>query len=127
MPIIRGSIAPSSWYGEISLLAVLFPFVNKSKEVKKKGLIALVTITLIATIDVSITIGVFGPELTASYQLPYWSMVRSIEVGEIVQRLESFILVFWIGGIIIKAALLCYLLCLWFTIKRELPKDNITT
>ena len=115
LPIIRGSIAPSSWYGEMCLIAMLFPFVDKPKELKRKGIIALVAVTLFVTFDVIVTIGVLGSSLTSTFALPFWSMARGIELGEVLQRLESFLLVFWITGIIIKEALLCYLICLGLT------------
>jgi len=110
MPIIRGSIVPSSWYGEICILAILFPFVNKHKEIKRKGVMALVAITLFVIIDVAVTIGVLGSNLTSSFAVPLWSMARSIELGEVIQRLESFLLVFWITGVVIKTTLLTYLI-----------------
>ncbi|OLN33089.1 GerAB/ArcD/ProY family transporter [Desulfosporosinus metallidurans] len=115
LPIIRGSMAPSSWYGEICLLAMLFPFVNKPVELKRKGFIALFAITLFVTVDVAVTIGVLGSGLTSALAQPFWVVTRSIEIGEVVQRLESFLLVFWISGIIIKATLLSYLICLGLT------------
>lgn len=115
LPIIRGSIVPSSWYGEICILAILFPFVNKPKEIKRKGIMALVAITLFVTIDVAVTIGVLGSTLTSSFAVPLWSMARSIDLGEVLQRLESYLLVFWITGVVIKATLLSYLICLGVT------------
>ena len=111
-PIIRGSIVPSSWYGEIVILAILFPFINKPREIKAKGLMALIAITVFVTIDVVVTLGVLGATLTSSFAVPLWSMVRSVELGDVLQRMESFLLVFWITGVIIKATLLTYLICL---------------
>ncbi|MDR3601791.1 MAG: GerAB/ArcD/ProY family transporter [Desulfosporosinus sp.] len=115
VPIIRGSIAPASWYGEICLLSVLFPFVKKPAELKKKGLIVLIAIALFVTIDVVMTLGVLGAGLTSAYTLSFWTLTRSIEIGEVAQRLESFLLVIWISGIIIKAAVLNNLICLGIT------------
>lgn len=113
--IIRGSLAPVAWYGEICILTILFPFVNKSSELKKKGFISLIAITLFLTIDVVVTIGVLGSDLTCEFLLPFWVVTRSIEIGEVAQRLESFFLVIWITGIIVKATLLSYLIGLGIT------------
>lgn len=124
-PIVRGSLAPASWYGEICLLAILFPFVNKSKEVMKKGLISLLAITVFLTIDVLVTIGVLGSSLTSVVTLPFWVVTRSIEIGEVLQRLESFFLVIWITGIIIKASLLSYLIGLGISQVFGFPKTNL--
>ena len=125
LPIIRGSIAPSSWYGEICMVAMIFPFVNKPMELKRKGMIVLVAVTLFVTLDVVVTIGVLGSGLASAYVLPFWSMARSVEIGEVVQRLESFLLVFWITGIIVKEALLSYLICLGLTQVFNFKKTKV--
>lgn len=126
LPIIRGSISPASWYGQICILAILFPFANKPAELKRKGLIALVAITLFVTIDVGITLGVFGSSLSSALALPFWSMTRSIEIGEIFQRLESFLLVIWITGIIIKATVLCFLISMGITQVFRLKETKVS-
>jgi len=125
LPIIRGSIAPSSWYGEIFILATLFPFVDKSAELKKKGTIALVAITLFVTVDVIMTLGVLGADLTSKIAVPFWTVARSIEIGEVLQRLEVFLLVIWVTGVIIKASLLCYLINLGITQVLGFKKLNL--
>lgn len=125
LPIIRGSMAPSSWYGEICILAILFPFVDKSGELKKKGTIALVAISLFVTVDVIVTLGVLGADLTGKVAVPFWTVARSIEIGEVIQRLEVFLLVIWVTGVIIKAALLSYLIGLGITQVLGFKKLNL--
>ncbi|MDR3540653.1 MAG: GerAB/ArcD/ProY family transporter [Desulfosporosinus sp.] len=114
-PIIRGSMVPAAWYGEICILAMLFPFVNKPMELKKEGFISLVAITLFVTVDVVVTLGVLGASETCSHIFPFWAVTRSIDLSEVAQRLESPILVIWISGIMIKATLLSYLIGLGLT------------
>lgn len=114
-PVVRGSSAPASWYGEMCLIAMLFPYVNKPKEVKRKGMIALVAITLFVTIDVVVTVGVLGVNLTSAVALPFWTLAKNIDIGDVVQRFESFLLVYWISGIIIKETLIMYLLSMGIT------------
>ncbi|SPF53745.1 Spore germination protein, amino acid permease [Candidatus Desulfosporosinus infrequens] len=115
MPIIRGAMAPAAWYGEICILAMLFPYGNKTAELKKKGVITLIAITLFVTADVVVTIGVLGASETCAPTFPFWTLTRSIELSEVAQRLESPLLVIWISGIMIKATLLSYLMGLGLT------------
>ena len=125
LPIIRGSIAPTAWYSEICMLAMLFPFVNKPAEIKRKGTIALVAITLFVTMDVAVTIGVLGAKFTSLQIFPFWALIKSIEIREIIQRIEVFVLVIWITGILIKAALVDYLICLGITQVFGLGNTNV--
>ncbi|MDR3540652.1 MAG: endospore germination permease [Desulfosporosinus sp.] len=115
LPIIRGSIAPASWYGQIFVVAFIFPFVNKPKELKRKGTVTLVAITVFAILDVAITVGVFGANFTSSITFPIWYLANSIALGQLVQRIESFLLVFWICGIFIKATFFSFIVGLGIT------------
>ena len=115
LPILRGSIAPASWYGQVFVFSFIFPFVNKPKELKKKGTITLVAVTIFATLDVVVTVGVFGANLTTVYTVPFWVLAKSIDFGDIVQRIESFLLVFWLCGIFIKAAFFSWIIGLGIT------------
>ena len=71
------------------------------------------------------TLGVLGADLTSKIAVPFWTVARSIEIGEILQRLEVFLLVIWVTGVIIKASLLCYLINLGITQVLGFKKLNL--
>jgi spore germination protein KB len=111
LPIVRASVAPASWYGEIVVLVMLLPMVNKPKEVKRKGVLALLAAAVFLTLDTVVTLAVFGPNLTGNVVFPFWFLVRYIEFGNYLQRVESLIVVLWVAGIVLKVALFSYLVC----------------
>lgn len=112
MPIVKSSVVPASWYGEIGILVLLLPMVNKPEEVKRKGLISLLAVAGFLTVDTLVTQAVFGPEQTASLMFPFYDVAQFIEIGNFVQRMEILIATLWITGIMVKVALFTYLISL---------------
>lgn len=112
MPIVKSSVVPASWYGEIGVLVFLLPMVNKTQEVKRKGFITLLAVAIFLTLDTFATQTVFGPEQTASEMFPFFHLAKYIERGNFIQRIESLIAFMWVTGIVIKVALFTYLISL---------------
>ena len=110
-PVIWGSVVPSSWYGEIVVLVILLPMVNKPQEIMHKGALALLATLFFLTADTLITLTIFGPDLTGDLLFPFWYLVKHIEFGNYVQRIESLFVLLWMMGIVIKVAVFYYLVC----------------
>ena len=112
LPIIRSSVTPASWYGEVIVLVMLLPAVNKPQEAKNRGYLAILAVAGFLSLDILITLGIFGPELTSYLQVPFWTLSKYIEFGNYLQRVESVVVVLWITGMTIKIALFSYVLAL---------------
>lgn len=115
-PILQGSVAPTAWYGEIVIFLILLPYLNNYKDYKKKTVIAMTMVALFLTIEIAFSIMVFSAPLVSKFSYPFWSLLRSIEYQDYVQRLESVIFAFWMTGIVIKVAVFCYIIA-WITAK----------
>ncbi|KUO73649.1 MAG: spore gernimation protein [Desulfosporosinus sp. BRH_c37] len=111
LPVIWGSLVPASWYGEIVVLVILLPMVNKPQEIKLKGAFVLLAALFFLTADTLITLTIFGPYLTGDLLFPFWFLAKYIEFGNYLQRMESLIVLMWVIGIVIKVAVLNYLVC----------------
>lgn len=112
MPIVKSSVVPASWYGEIGVLVLLLPMVNKTQEVKRKGFITLLAVAGFLTLDTLVTQSIFGAEQTASLMFPFFQLAEYVERGNFIQRIESLIAIMWITGIVVKVALVSYLISL---------------
>ena len=110
-PLLSASLIPASWYGEIAILLFIQPQVNKPGEILRQGGYALLLITLFCTLDTLAALMVFGPELSGTFVFPFWSLARYIEYRSI-ERVDSLIVIVWISGMVIKAALIYYVFCL---------------
>lgn len=110
-PILRASIAPSSWFGEIIILALLLPLINKPVEIKRKGVLALLCVAGLLSIETFITIAVLGPDLPGYLLFPYWKLARYLEIGHAFLRVETILIILWIAGIVMKVSIIHYLAC----------------
>jgi spore germination protein KB len=124
LPIIWGSVVPASWYGEIVVLVILLPMVNKPQEIKRKGALTLLAAAFFLTADTLITLTIFGPDLTGNLLFPFWYLAKFIEFGNHLHRVESLIVFLWVVGIVIKVDVLYYLVC--FTTAQVLNLQGYT-
>ncbi len=112
MPIFKSSVVTASRYGEIGVLVLLLPMVNRTQEVKRKGFIALLAVASFLTLNTFVTQTVFGAEQTASILFPFFDLAKYVERGDFIQRVETMISIMWITGIVVKTALFTYLISL---------------
>ncbi|AFV03360.1 putative membrane protein [Dehalobacter sp. UNSWDHB] len=119
LPFLEGGIEPVIWgsvpsiivYGEVIILAVLLSMVNKPEEVKRKGAFALLAAAIFLSAGMMFTLMIFGPNLSGELLFPFWFLSKSIEFSSYLQRVEGIIALLWMVGIIIKIAVLYYLVC----------------
>ncbi|MDD4783497.1 MAG: endospore germination permease [Syntrophaceticus sp.] len=104
MPVIKGSTLVSPFRGEVFLLLMLFPYLNKKKEVYKTVLYFLLATTAIAGILSATIIGVFGDIIPVYMVFSTYDLARYISVAQFLERIQILIVVMWMAGIIVKIA-----------------------
>ena len=107
-PILAGSITPMGWRGEIILMVMFLPFLNKPKQAKKITILAVVGIGIFLAMNAILVISVFGVEVTAAQSFPTFVLASYIEIGQFFQRLEAFIMLMWVTGVIVKISIFHY-------------------
>lgn len=106
-PIIRSSLDPIGWRGEIILLAMVLPFLSRPEEGGRYTILAVIIIGIILAVDAAINTAVFGtavPHLT----FPTFSLVRQVSVGNFLERIESLMVAIWVIGMFGKITLFYY-------------------
>jgi spore germination protein KB len=112
IPIAQGSIIYSSRSLEVLGLAMLLPYLNNHHKTKT---VFVVSFALISIFFVIITLPVqtiFGLEEARNRTFPFYSVVRLINIGDIIERIESVHMAIWILGAFIKLAFYYYLIVL---------------
>ena len=107
-PIIRGSIVPTAWFGEIFLVAMFMPNVNKPQQMLQKGMITILILGTFLTIVTLSAVATFGPHLTAILTFPMMSLIKYIKISSIFQRLETYMIGFWVGAMFMKIMVFYY-------------------
>ncbi len=102
--VIRASLNPIAWRGEVFLLGMLFPYLARPDLARRNGFIAVAAIGLILTINALSCNAVFGVT-TGRLNFATFELVRLAGFGPFLSRLDAVWLVIWIVGIFGKVAL----------------------
>ncbi|KJS15620.1 MAG: hypothetical protein VR69_12555 [Peptococcaceae bacterium BRH_c4b] len=108
LPVIRGSLAPAGWWGEIILLAMFLPYLTKPGEGRRCAILAVVAIGLILTYGAVANILVFGSATVSRMTFPTFSLIREISLAGFLERIESLAVAIWVIGLFGKIALFYY-------------------
>lgn len=126
-PVIKDSIAPAGWFGEVVSLAFIMPHLNKPKEARFFSILALLWITLTLMVLVGVNIMIFGPKFSSLISFPSLRAVRYINVNEYIQRLDIVFIIPWIISNYIKICFFFYvtvqMICRW--LKSETPHKMV--
>jgi spore germination protein KB len=112
MPVIKGSYDAAVWRGEVFLLLMLFPYLNQKNEAIKSSVAMILIMMTSVTLIMVATIGTFGPLVTAHMVYPAFSLARYISLAKILERMELYLVIFWIAGVIVKLALFIHASCI---------------
>ena len=124
-PVLKGSLLPSAWRGEIVLLLMLLPNLNRPAESMKAGIYAVIFLGIILTFDTVATVGVFGAELTGHLVFPFFSLSRYSRIAMVLERMEALTMIIWVTGVMLKVAIFYYgtvlALAQWLKLKDYKP------
>ncbi len=104
LPMARAAFIASAWRGEVFLLLMLYPYLNQKHE-DVKSLLLLAGFTLVASAAILFVIlGVFGDLVMAHLIFPYFTLAQYISLFHFIERLETLVIVIWVGGVATKLA-----------------------
>lgn len=100
--IFKGALAPEGWFGEIAVIAVVIPYLNKPREAHRVGALAILTCGALLMLSAVGVIALFGPTLVEAWLIATLSGARMINIAAFLDRVEAVIMVIWITGGLIK-------------------------
>lgn len=105
LPVIRASVTPFGWRGELIVLAMIFPYLAKREEGRRTAVLTQLALAFIIGINAIATTAVFGEE-TSRLVYPTYSLIR--EVGGASFRFDALGVIVWITSLYGKIALFYY-------------------
>lgn len=105
-PVIKASVAPGAWRGEIILLAMFLPYLARPGEGRRSAVLAVLILGLILTFDAIASTAALGPEVSR-LTFPTLSLIRDVTVS-FLERIDPLVLAIWIIGIFGKIGLFYY-------------------
>jgi spore germination protein KB len=125
VPIIKGAVTPALRMGEIVTMAVLIPYLNKTKQAYRIALTATSITGFLLLTAVVTDLATYGPEVNAGWFFPELNTVRMIHLANFLERMEAFIMVIWVAGALIKISVYYWAAALgaaqWLELKDYKP------
>lgn len=107
-PIGQASITPTAIGAQLFVLSILVPNLTAPRLATRTAFWATVASGLVLLIAVVIAVGVLGPDLGARSIFPFYTMLRSIEISEFLQRVEAPIIFAWGLGVFVSVSVIIY-------------------
>ncbi|WP_312474089.1 endospore germination permease [Neobacillus sp.] len=117
LPVLKQAIPLSFSYpfGEIFLFLMFLPYLNRPELAKKTGSISILFSGFSLTWTFLLIITVLGPLGAEINNIPLLSMVGKINVGHIIQRMDSIVVGTFVVGFFIKISLYFYAVVIGLT------------
>lgn len=93
-------------FGELVVFLALFPLLKDHKKGIRAGTIGLYTVILITLLITIFLIAVLGPYLARNITFPVVVLIRFINVGEFIQRLDALLILIFLTGSIFQILVL---------------------
>ncbi|RQD76840.1 MAG: spore gernimation protein [Candidatus Syntrophonatronum acetioxidans] len=104
MPSLKGAITPTSWFGEIIILAMIFPFLSRPQKGYRIGAGAVLIAGAFLFTGLLQAVSIFGPELVKRFDFPILEVVRLISLGDFFERIDALVMAIWVGGVFVKTS-----------------------
>lgn len=125
IPVVKGSVAPAMWLGEIVTLAMLIPCLNKPQEAYRVAVLSVLLSSFFLTASILEALLVFGPNLAGYWIFPAFNAVRAVSIANFLERLDYIIMVVWVLGGFVKVGVFYYAAVLgsaqWLGLKDYRP------
>lgn len=106
-PVIRGGLTPSAWRGEVFIMVMFIPYLNKYQKARVSGLKSMVILTAVLVLDIIICLGVFGIRV-GQFVFPVYYLAYYIGIAGFIERIEAVVLGLWVTGVTVKVAIWYY-------------------
>jgi spore germination protein KB len=122
LKLIKGALNMMELYGDSYLIVMIYGFLDKQKGVIPRIYIGFGLAMCFILLTIIFILLTFGPGMAAKMQYPLYELVRYIEVGEFLQRIEVVMIGMWIFSVFVKLGF--YLFCIsygtaqWLGIKK---------
>ncbi len=124
--VIRGAFMPSSWFGEVIVLAYLLPIVTMNKSSLPRFLLSLVVTAFLLSSLVILIIGVLGVSEAARIQLTVYELMRYVQFGAFLQHIDALFLLPWLMFMFLKALLFFHVTVIGFSQSMGLVHSQFT-
>ncbi|BFH63141.1 GerAB/ArcD/ProY family transporter [Paenibacillus azoreducens] len=107
--IVRGTIVGTAFpFGELSVLLMLTPYVNKQPHWAKEVLLIVIAAGTLLSLTTAMSLLVLGIDLTAYSVYPMYVLAQKINIGNFFQRIEAIMAIAYLITTFFKAVVFFY-------------------
>ncbi len=107
-PILRGSITPVGIAAHLLTVGMLIPNLTRPRRGTATVMAGVSAAALILLLTAVLTVAVLGPETGARFVFPFFKAIRSVTLGEFLERIEILVIFAWGFGIFIALSVFIY-------------------
>jgi spore germination protein KB len=111
-PVLLSALTPTALMGEAVVVTMLYPFLRDTRNGARAVLGAVLSVGVLGLLVSMAIVAVFGDERSHQLTFPFLLLVRYIEVAQILERLESLVIVAFIAVWFLKTGLFLYVTAL---------------
>lgn len=117
LPVLPNGLLPlagATWkhshvFAELFFLVLLTPFLKNNKKAHVPLLASVLTSTLWLSILTLFAVGIFNHYLAEVLAYPTLSVIRSISIGQFIERVDILLIALWVLNAFIKTSLLLFI------------------
>jgi len=106
--ILKGAAVPASWLGEIVIIAMILPYLNKPGQSYRVAIASVLAVSFFMAMSILEALLIFGPNVTMSWLFATFNAIRLISIANSVERLELIIVMSWVLGGFFKVGVFYY-------------------
>ncbi|MGQ9754705.1 MAG: GerAB/ArcD/ProY family transporter [Desulfotomaculales bacterium] len=108
IPVIKGSVAPAMWLGQIVIFAMIIPYLHRPRDAHRVATFSLLLISFFLTASILEALLIFGPYVASAWIFPTFNAVRVVSIANFLERLESVVVAVWVIGAFVKVGVFYY-------------------
>ena len=106
--VVKGAVTPAAYLGEIIIFSMIIPYVNRSENAQRMADIAVLSTSFLTTLATVGLLAVFGPTVASAWTFPAFNAVRAVVIANVLERLESVVIMVWVLAGIAKIGVFYY-------------------
>ena len=110
IPIFKSSLSISSLWGMIFFVLLIDNKINNIEKLKTQGLYVFLFLAITTSLLIAIVIGTLGYRVSLRAPLPFLAAVKLISIFDILEKVESIVVVLWILTDFVLISILSYVI-----------------
>lgn len=105
---LEGSLVPMGFFAELAVLGMLLPLLNDQGWAFRSATAVTLVLGVLTVLLEFLELSIFGARDVARMTLPPLELVKLIQIGRFLERVESILAAAWLAAILLKLTLFHY-------------------